>query len=72
MADHQYTEELIKVTLTLAEPEASRLRAPQRGMIAPRFLKAVNGYVYEHVHVNDDVYVDLDVPRARGRPFKSQ
>ena len=32
-----------------AEPEALRLWAPQRGLIT----KAVNGHVYEHVHVND-------------------
>jgi len=40
-------------------------------MIATRFPKAVNGYVHEHVHVKDDVYVDLDVSPAHGRLFKS-
>ncbi len=32
------------------------MRAPQRGQSQP---KAVNGYVYEHVHVNDHVDVDV-------------
>ncbi len=37
--------------------------APQRGLIAITFLKAVHGHVYEHVHVNDhgSRYVDVDV-----------
>jgi hypothetical protein len=34
----------------LVHPETLWLRVPQRGLIAT---KAVNGYVYEHVYVND-------------------
>jgi hypothetical protein len=50
--------------ITVAGPS----KAHGRNRISP---KAVNGYVHEHVHVNDDVCVDLDVSRAVDGLLKS-